>query len=55
MIGSRILGEVAGIRRHWTTVAFEKAGEKPGDFTTEWSNELTHKALLSIFKKPCVV
>jgi hypothetical protein len=27
----------------WTTVAFEKAGEKPGDFTTEWSNELTHK------------
>lgn len=27
----------------WTTVAFENAGEKPGDFTTEWSNELTHK------------
>jgi hypothetical protein len=27
----------------WTTVAFEKAGEKPGDFTTVWSNELTHK------------
>jgi hypothetical protein len=24
-------------------VAFEEAGEKPGDFTTEWSNELTHK------------
>jgi hypothetical protein len=27
----------------WTTVAFEKAGEKPGDFTTVWSNELTHQ------------
>ena len=27
----------------WTTVPFEKAGEKPGDFTTVWSNELTHK------------
>ena len=27
----------------WTKVAFEKAGEKPDDFTTEWSNELTHK------------
>ena len=26
----------------FTTVPFEKAGEKPGDFTTEWSNELTH-------------
>jgi hypothetical protein len=27
----------------WTTVAFENAGAKPDDFTTEWSNELTHK------------
>lgn len=27
----------------WTKVDFEKAGEKPGDFTTEWSNELSHK------------
>jgi hypothetical protein len=27
----------------WTTVSFENAGEKPGDFTTVWSNELTHK------------
>lgn len=27
----------------WTTVPFEKASGKPGDFTTVWSNELTHK------------
>jgi hypothetical protein len=27
----------------WTTVPFERAGEKPGDFTTEWSNEVTRK------------
>jgi hypothetical protein len=27
----------------WTTAPFEKAGERPGDFTVEWSNELTLK------------
>jgi hypothetical protein len=27
----------------WTTAPFEKAGERPGDFTGEWSNELTLK------------
>lgn len=32
----------------WTTVAFEKAGEKPEDFTTEWSNELTHKEVRQV-------
>ena len=32
----------------WTTVAFEKAGEKPGDFRTEWSNELTHNEVQQV-------
>ena len=32
----------------WTTVPFKDAGKKPGDFTTLWSNEITHKEAMNV-------